>query len=448
MAAAVTLAASGCQPENVRQEKALRRQLAHEMHHRSYATAVPIARQLLKIQPQDNALWKRLMQSQIGLHDLEGAKQTLVEWRERVQLVPAVADEYEGDIARQERDPERALQAWRRVVAAQRRNRGVLEKIARLEQSRQNWMDAQIAWSASLEIKDDAAARINRAACRRRLREWNGAFADLHRAQQLAPNDPEVQSLSKLFERLGKLVDEITELDLQLQAAPEDASLLTDRALLLLRGGDPELAQDDSEAAHKLAPWAMRPILFQAIALIALNRAAECEALSVRQPLRLEALAPEFLETMSRIDSDIAVERTNGEHFIARSWQLNEIGQPTLALQDAENAARLDSKSPGAWTEVGYSLMKLGREQEAFEKVKKATELDSNFATAWQYRGELEMTRGDYLNAIDSLSHALGIRQTASALQKREECYRRAGLNARADEDHRALQQMTASTLK
>ena len=94
-------------------------------------------------------------------------------------------------------------------------------------------------------------------------------------------------------------------------AVSNDAGLLADRALLLLRAGDPELALDDCEMASALAPWAVRPKLFQAIALIALNRASECERLSIRQPLRLEALTPEFLETMSRLDSAISVERSS-----------------------------------------------------------------------------------------------------------------------------------------
>src|SRR4029077_8318134 len=114
-------------------------------------------------------------------------------------------------------------------------------------------------------------------------------------------------------------------------------------------------------------------------------------------------LTPEFLEMASRLDLDIAVERSNPEHFINRSWNLNEIGQPKLALDDAETAARLDPHSASALAEIAYALSKLGRPDEAYEKVKQATEFDSNSAAAWQYRGELEMGRGDYLTAVDSL---------------------------------------------
>lgn len=430
------------------EDKTLRIQLIHEIRDHSYDKAVLTARRLIELTPQDDSVWRRLVQAQFGLHDLDGAEQSLIAWRKTVRSPASRLDEYEGDLANDRHDSARARQAWEKALAAQPKNRRVLKKIALHEQSQWRWKEAITAWSRLLKVQDDAIAWMNLAVCQRRLRDWNHAFQDLHRAQQLAPGDPEVIRWSKIFERLSKFLDQIRELDAKVIAMPNDAGLLADRALMLLRSGDPELALDDCEMASALAPWAVQPKLFQAIALIALNRTAECERLSIRQPLRLEALTPEFLETMSRLDSAISVERTNPEHFAARSWQLNEIGQPTLALQDAEKAARLDPNSASARAEVSYSLMKLGRAKEAFEKIKQATELDPNLASAWQYRGELEMADGNNLAAIESLSRALAIQQTAAGLQKREECYRRVGLNARADEDHRALQQLTAGTLK
>jgi tetratricopeptide (TPR) repeat protein len=192
----------------------------------------------------------------------------------------------------------------------------------------------------------------------------------------------------------------------------------------------------------------MRPKLFQALALINLGRTDECEKLAVQKFIRLDALTPEFLETISRLDSEISVERSNAELYVARAWQLNEINQPALALQDAENAARLNPKSAGASAECSYSLKKLGRAEEALDQIKHATELEPNFATAWQYRGELEMERGETLSAIESLTHAIEASPTAPALQKREQCYRRLGLLVKADQDHRALEELSARAPK
>ncbi|MDQ3198291.1 MAG: hypothetical protein M3Q46_03740, partial [Verrucomicrobiota bacterium] len=136
---------------------------------------------------------------------------------------------------------------------------------------------------------------------------------------------------------------------------------------------------------------------------------------------------------------------TSTELLTNRAWQLNEIGQPRLALADAEAALQADAKSAGAAVEASYALAKLKRRPEAYAQIKQATELDANFSTAWQYRGELEMEQTDYLAAIDSLTRALAINQTAAALSKREECYRKLGLMVKADDDHRALEQLSAT---
>ena len=105
-------------------------------------------------------------------------------------------------------------------------------------------------------------------------------------------------------------------------------------------------------------------------------------------------------------------------------------------------------KSAGAYAECSYALTKLGRAEEALQQIKRATELDANFATAWQYRGELEMERGETLSAIESLTHAIETNQTVTALQKREKCYRRLGLLVKAEQDHRTLEELNAQTPK
>ena len=298
-----------CQPENVREEKAIRRQLAHEMRHHSYESAIPLARRVLHSAPQDQKVWRQLVQAQLGLHDLDGARVTLSDWRATAQPLLFRIEEFEGDILREEGNFGSALQSWQKSIAIQPKNRRVFSKIAASEQRDGRWSDAKAAWTRVLEIRDNATARINRAVCFRRLRQWNEAFEDLHHARKLGPEDADVQRWSKVFESLSKYLDEIRELDARVAAIPDDADLLAERALLMLRSGDAELSLDDSEHAARLAPWAVRPKLFEALALVALNRGPECERLSVRLPLHITSLTPEFLETIGRLDSAI---RLNG----------------------------------------------------------------------------------------------------------------------------------------
>lgn len=325
------------------------------------------------------------------------------------------------------------------------RSFGPAAKLARLEQAGGHWPEAAAAWTRAMESNVTAGALISRAICYRHLHNWEAALADLHRAEHLAPEDPLVWQQAVLFDRLEKFLAEVRDLDKDLAALPNDEELLADRALLFLRAEDPALALDDAVKAAQLAPTAIRPQLFRALAERALGRTTEPARPTVRSTLRLEALSPEFLQTIRRLDAEIIAEPGNADLRINRAWQLNEIGQPQLALADAKSALQSDPKSAGACAEASYALEKLKRAPEAYEQIKHATELDPNFSTAWQYRGELEMQRADYPAAIDSLTRALAINQTAAALAKREECYRKLGLAAKAQNDHKALEQFGAT---
>jgi tetratricopeptide (TPR) repeat protein len=315
---------------------------------------------------------------------------------------------------------------------------------ARLEQAKGHWAQAAVAWTRGLKEHETVPALVNRAICYRHLHSWDAARADLHRAEALAPRDPLVRRESALFSRLEKFLAELRDLDRQLLALPNDAETLGDRALLLLRAGDAELALDDATEALRLAPMAARPQLLRVVADQALGRPAQHGPALVDDSMRLEQMSPEFLQTIRRLDQEIAAEPKSAELRTHRAWQLNEIGQPRLALADAQSALQVDARSAGACAEASYALAKLKRAPEAYAQIKRATELDPNFSTAWQYRGELEMGRTDYLAAIESLSRALAIKQTAAALAKREECYRKLGLLAKAESDQKALEEITA----
>lgn len=439
---ALVLGLPGCQRPGSKEEKALRAELNKALDDQAYERAADLARRHLKLKPHDNGTWDRLVRAQFGLRDLAAVSQSLDDWRNSVPEPSLNLDEYAGDYAAAKNDDAWALAAWEKVAGADPKNVRVQEKISRLAKRRRIWTKEDTAWSAIIAVQDSAVARINRALCRRHLHRWHDAFEDLEKARTLAADDPEVKRGARIFEATAKFLPEIRELDSALAISPNDAGLLADRALLFLRAGDPELALEDAEAAGKIGTWAMRPKLFQALALIELGRADECEQLAVHKSISLERLAPEFLETMGRLDSEISAERNNAELYVSRAWQLNEIGQPALALQDAETAAKLDPKLAGAPAEASYALTKLGRAPEALARIKLATDLDPSFATAWQYRGELELGRGELLSAIESFTHSLEANQTVTAFEKREQCYRRLGMVVKAEQDRKAREEL------
>jgi Cytochrome c biogenesis factor len=236
------IALPGCHRAGSKEEKALRAELRKALDEQNYEHAAEVARRHLKLKPQDNGTWDRLVRAEWGRQDLAAVKQTLDDWRRTVPKPSLNLDEYAGDLAEAQNDAASAIEAWQKVVSQNSKNPRVLEKIARLEKQRQFWTKEDAALSALIAVQDTGIARVNRALCRRRLHRWHEAFEDLEKAKELAGDDPEVQRAARLFERLNKSLVAIRELDSAIAISPEDPGLLADRALLFLRADDPELA--------------------------------------------------------------------------------------------------------------------------------------------------------------------------------------------------------------
>ncbi len=436
----VLMLGSACKPKLTPEQQAVRTELRQALQKGDFAPAAPLAQRVVDFAPRDAAAWDDLVQAQLGLRDLPAAQESLRKWKAATGKQSPRWWELSGDLALAQGNPDAALQEWTKALPRKPRNPALLRKIAQLHHTAGRWAEEEAALTRVLALEDSASVRLERAYARRRLHLWSGALEDVRQAQALEPDAPGVREATQLFERLAKFLTGIQDLDERLLITPGDAELLADRALIFLRAGDPALALADSEAAAQLAPWAMRPRFFAGLALLEMNRAADAEALGLSRQAGLAALTPEFLETISRLDAEIAAERDNAELYVARAWQLNDLGQPGLALQDTRTALRFDPNSASAHAELAYAEAKLGRPDEAYAEIKRATELDENFSTAWHYRGELEMSRGELEPAVASFTRALAINQTPAVLQKREECYIKLGQFEKAETDHRLLE--------
>ena len=160
-----------CQ-RTTKEEKALRAELRQALHEHSYKKAGELARRLLKLDPQDNGIWDRLVQAEFGERDLACVKQSLDEWQRAVKKPSSNLEEYRGDLAAEQREPSLAVQSWSKVLAVDSKNLRVLEKVARLEKSQRHWAEENSAWTVYIAAQDNALARINRALCARRLHRW------------------------------------------------------------------------------------------------------------------------------------------------------------------------------------------------------------------------------------------------------------------------------------
>src|SRR6185437_5334153 len=150
------LAVSACHRAASKEEKALRAELRKALDEQNYERAVELARRHLKLRPQDNGTWDRLVRAQFGLHDLPAVSQSLDDWRNAVPEPSLKLDEYAGDYAAAKRDDAWALAAWKQVADADPKNIRIWEKIARLEQRNHFSTKEETAWTAIIAIQDNA----------------------------------------------------------------------------------------------------------------------------------------------------------------------------------------------------------------------------------------------------------------------------------------------------
>ena len=73
----IVLALPACHRAASKEERALRAELNTAIEEQNYERAADLARRYLKLKPQDNGTWDRLVRAQFGLQDFAAVSQTL-----------------------------------------------------------------------------------------------------------------------------------------------------------------------------------------------------------------------------------------------------------------------------------------------------------------------------------------------------------------------------------
>lgn len=84
------------------------------------------------------------------------------------------------------------------------------------------------------------------------------------------------------------------------------------------------------------------------------------------------------------------------------------VGEPTYALEVAENLLDTDVEWPEAWYGKGLALDELGRNSEALEAYDRSTELQSNSPAPWSRKGTVLLEMSDNARGSDKLAKGLG----------------------------------------
>lgn len=409
---------------------------------------IELSRRILAIAPNDSNIWDTLARAQLERDDLDRLEQTLDAWQKAVRHPPPAIEDFRGDLASRRKDYQSAERHWLTYLASKPSAADAAveyDNLANLCAIQERWGDHAAYRDKAMAAQDSAARHVARAIALLRLHQWDAAYADMAKANEMNATDSDVKEWLPQFERLREFLPQIKALDAQLAKSPDDVGLLLDRARVFTLAGRPLLALDDAQRALKLRPSSMRARVQTAEALLDVDQVDDAAELKVGKDLgraKDRHVSDEVLRELGALDLRISANPKDSEALTGRAKILRELRQFTLALADARAALAIDDKSAPAHFEAAQNLHGLGQTEQALKEARIATELDPKNSEIWFLRGILERQRADFAAAIQSQTRSLEINESLLALNEREQCERRIGRIREADADLRRIREL------
>jgi tetratricopeptide (TPR) repeat protein len=430
----------------------LRAQLAAAEETEAKPAIIELSKRLLEVAPKDSAVWQKLARMQLEVEDLDRCGATLDAWEKAVRPTPIAIEDLRGDLFFARKDYKNAEQHWLAFLAKKPpRDDAIatLQALADLYVDQSRWRDNLEFRARIISLQDTAANRVGRATAFLRLHRWDDAFADMKKANALDPSDTTVKEWLPQFERLESFLPKIKALDAQIAKAPNDFSLLLERARVFTLAERPLLALDDCEQAMKLQPASMRARIQTAEALLDTSREKDANKLQVSSKLVRQTdkhVSGGALSALGENDALLLQNPRNVDPLALRARTLRDLRQLALAIKDSQAAVEIDDKSAAAHLEAARDLDGLDDSKNALAHAVKATELNPDDGGAWYLRGALEAERADYPTAIESLTRSLKLGESLEPLRLRENCERRIGKTKEADVDLSRIRQLAPET--
>jgi tetratricopeptide (TPR) repeat protein len=436
----------------------LRDQLKKAQDAEDKPAIIELSWRIVAIVPNDAGTWDALAQTQLQTEDFDGLERTLDQWQKAFRRPTAAIEDFRAGLCFKRKDYQCAEQHWLAFIATKPSRTDVAtdyDNLAELCAAQARWADHAAYRTKAIAAQDTAARRVLRAVAFLRLHNWDAAYADMAKANKMDATNPQLKVWLPEFERLQKFLPQIKALDAQIAKAPNNPTLLLERARVLILAGRPLLAIDDAERAFKLQPASMRARIELAEALLDAGEAENAAKLEVDRYLRrgedkLATASPsggghvsdQALRELGTLDARLSANPKDADALIARAKILRDLRQFTLALADVNAALAINDKSAAAHFEAAQDLDGLDRRKEALLHARIATELDPHNSNMWFFRGVLERQRADFAGAVASQTRSIQISESLVALSEREQCQRRIGKTAEADADLRRIQQL------
>jgi tetratricopeptide (TPR) repeat protein len=283
----------------------------------------------------------------------------------------------------------------------------------RLVEQRPGSVEARVLLSDILE------GRIDRAALEAMLREA-AALADAQIGRD--PDDQWVrQARAACLRRLRDYEAAEAEVAAALERTPADPTWLSERGRIELHSGRPGEAAATFAEVARLTPQDSYPLYLRAVALESDDRPEAARA-DVEAGLKLSPRSPLLLRERSDLTrgDDPAAAKLDQDRAVAlypqawygyyeRSFLDLALGDPDGALADLDTAARLAPYDPSPLIRRGLVYSTLGRQDEALADFDRALEITPKAADVFAARGWSLLAIKQYPEAAADFRAALGL---------------------------------------
>ena len=265
--------------------------------------------------------------------------------------------------------------------------------------NREDYQKAIADYNRAIQIKPDYAhAYYNLGQSYRKLGEKQKALESYQKAAELYKKQGDTENYQDALERISALQGtatsppeqrdyqaEIAAANLAIKKNPNDAEAYLDRAVAYYNLGDKQKALQDLVQATRLNPkyslawynrgWLLAELGRNEEAIISLNNGIQA-------------------------NTEWGNRRSLTDAYNLRCAVRNQIGDYQKAIDDCNQALRLNPKYYNAYVNRGLALVGQGKVQEAIEDYNRAIQLDPNNLWAYDRRGEAHADQGDYQGAI------------------------------------------------
>lgn len=279
----------------------------------------------------------------------------------------------------------------------------------------QYWPQALSAYAKALELSDDAAILLRRAAAHEGMKNFKAALEDLTDAVAKAPSSaPAVAARGLLLMRMGKDAQALADLNRAYRIDPKNIEVLIGRGSFMARTNKPSAALADFNAAIELGPKTSAEAYNNRGALYA-NAFSDLEKalqdISVAVELKpkdpgyhfnlgvIRLKSRNYLQALSSFDLALSLRGPAARILQYRAETYSQMGDFSKAMRDIQAALEKDPKNAALHDTLGNIRLRLRDYDLALQDLKQALKLDPRNVSALLHRGLAYAGKGSLKNA-------------------------------------------------